>query len=88
MSTEPLTVELQAQQALDELWSKRLIPFKLIIGKITKEPSAEPINYVIHFCDSRIPTASVPFTEGDAFRHLLQAAVLALVAKMSGPLKK
>jgi hypothetical protein len=83
MPGDPLTIEVEAQQVLDELWSEKLIPFALNVGKITKD-SAE---YTIHFYDSRIRTACVPLTEGHSFRDLVRTAVLARVAKMSGPLK-
>jgi len=84
MTRDPLTLETEAQQVLDELWSEKLIPFSLNVGKITKA-SAE---YTIHFYDSRIRTAHVPLTEGQSFREMVRAAVLDRVEKMSGPLKK
>ncbi|HAF16024.1 MAG TPA: hypothetical protein DCK93_04430 [Blastocatellia bacterium] len=84
MPRDPLTVEAEAQQVLDELWSEKLIPFALNVGKITKA-SAE---YTIHFHDSRIRTARVPLTKGHSFRDIVRSAVLARVSKMSGPLKR
>jgi hypothetical protein len=56
MSGDPLTLEAEAQQVLDELWSEKPLPFALTVGEITKA-SAE---YTIHFHDSRIRTAAVP----------------------------
>lgn len=84
MPRDPLTLEAEAQQVLDELWSEKLIPFALNVGKITKA-SAE---YTIHFYDSRIRTARVPLTRRHSFREMVRTAVLDRVAKMSGPLKK
>jgi len=84
MPRDPLTLEAEAQQVLDELWSEKLIPFSLNVGKITKAPAV----YTIHFYDSRIRTASVPLTKGHSFRDMVRSAVLDRVAKMSGPLKK
>lgn len=84
MPRDPLTLEAEAQQVLDELWSEKLIPFALNVGKITKAPA----EYTIHFYDSRIRTARVPLTKGHSFRDMVRAAVLDRVAKMSGPLKK
>jgi hypothetical protein len=78
-----LTIETEAQQVLDELWSEKLIPFVLTVGKITKAPG----EYTIHFYDSRIHTARVPLTKGHSFRDMVRTAVLARVAQMSGPLK-
>jgi len=84
MPPDPLTIEVEAQQVLDELWSENLIPFQLNVGKITKASG----EYTIHFHDSRIRTATVPLTEGHSFRDMVRNAVLARVAKMSGPLQK
>ena len=83
MPRDPLSLEAEAQQVLDELWDEKLIPFPLNVGKITKA-SAE---YTIHFYDSRIHSARVPLTRGHSFRELVRSAVLDRVAKMSGPLK-
>ena len=84
MSLEPLSLETETQQALDELWNERLIPFALTVGKITKAPT----EYTLHFHDSRIRTASVPLAKGQSYREMVRSAVLDRVAKMSGPLKK
>jgi len=83
MPRDPLSLEAEAQQVLDELLAENLIPFPLNVGKITKA-SAE---YTIHFYDSRIHSASVPLTRGHSFRDLVRSAVLERVAKISGPLK-
>jgi hypothetical protein len=84
MPRDPLTLEAEAQQVLDELWTEKLIPFALTVGKITKAPA----EYTLHLYDSRIRTARVPLTKGHSFRDMVRSAVLARVAKMSGPLKK
>ena len=84
MSPDPLTIEAEAQQVLDELWSEKLIPFALTVGEITKAPG----EYTIHFHDSRIRTARVPLTERHSFRDMVRSAVLDRVSKVSGPLKK
>ena len=84
MPRDPLSVEAETQQVLDELWKEKLIPFTLKVGKITKEPA----EYTIHFYDSRIRTAHVPLTEGLSLRDRVRSAVLDRVAKMSGPLQK
>jgi len=79
---EPLTLEAEAQQVLDELWSEKVLPFELHVGKLTKGMG----EYTIHFHDSRIRTARVQLTNGQSFRDMVKDAVLARVAKMSGPL--
>ena len=78
-----MTIETETQQVLDELWSEKLIPFSLTVGKITKGIAA----YTIHFYDSRIRTARVPLTEHDLFRETVRSTVLDRVTKMSGPLR-
>lgn len=81
---DSLSLEKEAQQVLDELWSEKLIPFKLSVGKISKLTG----EYVIHFYDSRIWTARVSLGQGESWAGMVRAAVLARVAKLSGPLKK
>ena len=78
-----LTIETEAQQVLDELWSEKLIPFSLSVGKITKDLEA----YTLHFYDSRIRTVGVPLSERALFRETLRSAVLTRVTQLSGPLK-
>lgn len=78
-----LSIEAEAQEVLDELWSEKLIPFELNIGKITKGIG----EYTILFYDSRIHSANVPLTKGLSFRDMVRSAVLARVDHMSGPLK-
>ena len=78
-----LTLEAEAQQVLDELWSEQLTPIPLNVGKITKAVD----EYTIHFYDARIYSAKVPLTKGHSFRELVRNAVLARVAKISGPLR-
>lgn len=58
MHATVLTLEAEAQQVLDKLWSERLIPFTLNVGKITKAYG----EYTIHFYDSRIHSARKPLT--------------------------
>jgi hypothetical protein len=72
----------EAQTVLDELWNEELIPFPLTVGKITQDDT----EYTIHFHDSRIRTAMISVGEGQSFSERVRAAVLARVAKMSGPL--
>ena len=80
MPSNRVEIEAEAQQVLDELWSEKLIPFALNIGKITRASS----EYTIHFYDSRIYTASVPIIEGHSFKEMVRAAVLDRVAKLGG----
>ena len=82
MSDDLLPIEAEAQEVLDELWSEKLLPFALHVGKITKGMG----EYTIHFHDSRIHTARVVLTEGHSFRDMVRSAVLARVDEISGPL--
>ena len=84
MSREPLTLDDEAQEALDALWNEKLIPFPLRVGKISKAPGA----YTIYFYDSRMNSALVPLTPGLSFRDMVRSAVLARVEHLSGPLKE
>ena len=77
------TIETEAQKVLDELWSEKLLPFSLTVGRIAKTTDA----YTIHFYDSRLRTVRVPLTERGVFRETVRSAVLTRVTKMSGPLK-
>lgn len=82
MPRSPLSLEAEAQEVLDELWSEKLLPFALHVGKITKGVT----EYIIHFHDSRIHTARVPLKDGQSFRDMVRSAVLARVEEISGPL--
>ena len=79
---ESLTLEAEAQQVLDELWKEKLTPFKLNVGKLTRGT----IEHTINFYDSRMRRAHIPLREGTSFRDLVREAVLARVARLSGPL--
>jgi hypothetical protein len=78
-----LTLEGQVQRILNSLLTEGLLPFKLDVGKITKEND----EYRIYFYDSRIHMAVVPLLDGIPLDDLIRSAVLARVGKMSGPLR-
>jgi hypothetical protein len=83
MTKNPLSVEAEVQLVLDDLWNEKLVPFALSVGKVTKDAS----EYTIHFHDARMRTVSVPLNRDHSFRDMVRTAVLARVAKLSGPLK-
>lgn len=83
MPDNPDTLKAETQAVLDELWTEKLIPFELNVGKITKTSD----HYIIHFHDSRMYTAQVPLTEGESWAVRVRAAVLARVSKLGGPLQ-
>ena len=82
--TRDLTLEGQAQHVLNEMWSAKLIPFALNVGKITKDRD----EYTIHFYDSRIRMAHVLLTKGCSFSDMVRSAIVDSVSKMSRPLTK
>ena len=84
MSKTPLTIEAEAQEVLNELWTEKLLPFKLLAGKITKEAE----EYTLHFYDSRIRDVCIPLSEGQEFRDLLRSAVLTRVGQIMRPSKE
>lgn len=81
MSENPRSIEAEVQEVLDELWNENQIPFALTVGKVTKDPA----EYTIHFHDARMRTASFPLNPDRSFKDLVRSAVLARVAKLSGP---
>jgi hypothetical protein len=82
--SEPLPLEIEAQQVLDELWNEKLIPFQLNVGQLSHEVGAG--KYTIHFHDSRIRTALVSCARGQSWKKQVRETVLARVTRMSGPL--
>ena len=83
MSQPPLSIEAEAQQVLDELWNEELIPFPLSVGRVINVAD----EYTIHFHDARMRTAHFKSDQDHSFKDAVRAAVLARVAKLSGPLK-
>jgi hypothetical protein len=75
----------QAQQVLDELLSKRLIPFALTAYSVITNGRGE---CVLPFNDSRIHSCRFSWKEGEDFREAVRAAVLERVNRMSGPLRR
>jgi hypothetical protein len=73
----------QAQQVLDELLSKKLIPFALKAYSVNTNGRGE---YVVRFNDSRIHSCRFAWKEAENFKQVLRAAVLERVNRMSGPL--
>jgi hypothetical protein len=72
----------EAQQVLDELWSEELLPFSLTAEKVSRDLD----EFTIHFFDSRIRSVDVPHLADEPFKTSVRTAVLARVARMSGPL--
>ena len=73
-----------AQQALDELFSENLLPFKLSAREVEAIGLQE---YIIRFYDSRMNSVIVSWYEGLSFKDICRTAVLEKVKAFSGPLR-
>jgi tRNA A-37 threonylcarbamoyl transferase component Bud32 len=77
--------KVEAQQALDELFSEHLLPFELTAHKLESIGSGE---YIVRFHDSRLTSIDVSWVQGQSFKDVVRTAVLARVGRMSGRLKR
>jgi len=75
----------EAQSVLDDLWAENLIPFQLTARKVESVGLEE---YIVRFNDSRLHSVDVSWKNLDSFGDALRVAVLARVARLTGPLKK
>ena len=78
------TQKYEAQQALDELFSERLLPFKLSAHKVEAIGLQE---YIIHFHNGRLNSVIVSWYPGLSFKDVCRTAVLERV-RLSGPLHR
>jgi hypothetical protein len=82
MSEYPIA---EVQQALDDLFSERLLPFKLSVDNMELVGPAE---YVIHFHDSRLNQADFSHRSGESFREDLRVSVMESVQRLPGPMRR
>jgi len=78
-----LAAQIEAQDAIDQLFSEGQLPFKLIARKV------EPIGlqeYVIRFHDSRLRSVIVAWYEGLDFKDACRVAVLQRAKELQRPL--
>ena len=75
----------EAQQVLDELFSEKLLPFKLSAREIKSVGAAE---YLVYFHDSRLHSVDVSCREDRPFKDEFRAALLGRAGRMSGRLPK
>ena len=80
----PDKLKLAAQSLLDDLWAQKLIPFQLTAHKVESLGQQE---YIIRFYHTRLHSLDVSWKEPDSFKDAVRVAVLARVARFSGPLK-
>ena len=73
------TLKMQAQQVLNELDRKDLLPFTLTAMAVE---SLRPNNYTIYFYDSRLPSVSVSWVEGQSFKDLFRVVIQNRVSEM------
>ena len=83
MTTDQLNLEAQA--TLDELMQEHKLPFKLEAREIA---SKVPLQYTIHFFDSRLRSITVTWEECQSFKEIVREAVLDRVSRLSGPLNR
>jgi hypothetical protein len=57
---------VEAQQALDELFSEYLLPFELTAHKLESIGSRE---YIVRFHDSRLSSIDVSWVQGQCFKE-------------------
>jgi hypothetical protein len=74
------TLKFEAQQVLDDLLRRDLIPFPLTAFKVEWIGLDK---YVIYFHDSRLPSIIVSWVQGESFRDEFRAAILDHVSRMS-----
>jgi hypothetical protein len=73
----------EAQKALDELFSERLLSFEVSAHSVEAIGLQE---YVIRFDDSRLPSVIVSWYRGLDFKDVCRTAVLERVKSFSVPL--
>jgi len=66
----------EAQEALDELFSEHLLPFKLSANRVEPIGLQEFQEYIIHFHDSRLNAVIVSWYPGLSFKDVCRTAVL------------
>ena len=71
----------EAQQALDELFSKHLLPFKLSAREVESIGLEE---HIVRFHDSRLPSVDVSWPKGECFKDVFRTAILERVKRLSG----
>ena len=65
--------QADSQQALDNLFDDKLIPFKLVAQKVTDERHGE---FTVHFYDSRLHSVNIVLNKGSSFVDQIRTAVL------------
>jgi len=71
----------EAQEILDELYSKQVLLFKLSACVVESIGGDE---YIVRFHDSRLNSIDVTWREGECFKDVFRTAVLERMGRMNG----
>ena len=80
-----LDQQIEAQEALDDLFNERLLPFRLKAHKVRPIGMDE---YVVYFYDSRLQSIDITWNEGESFKRIVREAVLERVSRSSSAVKR
>jgi hypothetical protein len=75
-------LRLEVQSVLDDLWTKKLIPFELTAQKVEYLGMEE---YIIRFYDGRLRSVDVSSNNCHSFKDAVRVAVIARAARITGP---
>ena len=71
--TNPENIKLRVQEALDELFRERLIPFKLTAQGVNADGLGD---YEVPFFDSRLHSIRFSWRDGGSVKEVVRTAVL------------
>jgi hypothetical protein len=71
----------EAQQVLDDLFGKHLIPFKLTAHKVELVGGDD---YIVLFNDSRLYSVDVVWNQGESFKDVFRESLVDLLERRSG----
>jgi hypothetical protein len=74
-------LKLDAQEALDDLRTRNLLPFKLTAHKVESIGAGE---FILRFNDGRLSSVDVSWSSGDSFTEAVRLAVKSRVQRLSG----
>jgi hypothetical protein len=83
MTPDIENIRSRAQDALDELFTKHLIPFPMFAIKVDRIGNEE---YIVRFYDSRLHSLDISWAMGQNFREIFRASILDRFKRLNGPL--
>ena len=75
----------EAQQALNELFTEGLVPFKLSARQVAPIGGDE---YIVYFHDGPLHSLDISWCPGECFKDLFRTAVLQRVERMGSSLPR